>query len=265
MPTLERNGCQLYYEDEGPDGNDAAPAIVFAHGACGNHLSWWQQVPAFSQSYRCVTIDQRGFGRSALNEGAAAPSPSAFTDDLEALLDHLRIERAALVAQSMGGWTCLGLALRQPHRVAALVMADTLGGASNDLIEEARREGRERVQGEGLLRLAYSARLHDERPDLAFLYDQISGLNRPLSEILPDGLPSTITADELSALAVPTLWVVGEEDPLMPPVAVREAHRLTSGSEYFEAPACGHSVYFERAAQFNERLTQFFASCGWGA
>src|SRR5262249_49374764 len=43
----------------GPD-----PALLFLHGAGGNHLSWWQQVPVFSEEYRCVTLDQRGFGRS---------------------------------------------------------------------------------------------------------------------------------------------------------------------------------------------------------
>ena len=271
MPSFERLGCQLYYEDDGPladDGSSAAsdaPAIVFAHGAGGNHLSWWQQVPAFNHAYRCIVIDHRGFGRSTLNEGATAPTPGVFIDDLEALLDHLGIEKTALVAQSMGGWSCLGLALRHPQRVAALVMADTLGGVTNEVIDSARQAGRERIQRDGLLRLAYSPRLRDERPEMAFLYDEISGLNRPLSEILPDGLPSVVSADELAALPVPTLWVVGEEDPITPPNAIREGLRLTRGSEYFESPQTGHSVYFERAADFNARLQEFLGANGWGA
>ena len=47
MPKAPINGIELYYESHG-DG----PAIVFAHGRGGNHLSWWQQVPHFSQDYR---------------------------------------------------------------------------------------------------------------------------------------------------------------------------------------------------------------------
>jgi len=64
MPFMVKDGFRLYYEDTG--GN--APALLFLHGAGGNHLSWWQQVPVFAEEYRCVTVDQRGFG---FNTGAA--------------------------------------------------------------------------------------------------------------------------------------------------------------------------------------------------
>ena len=58
------------------------------------------------------------------------PGRAAFVDDLEGLLDSLGVQEAALVAQSMGGWTLLGYSMRHPERVKALVMADTLGGIS---------------------------------------------------------------------------------------------------------------------------------------
>lgn len=259
MASIDRAGCRLYFEHEGN-----GPAIVFAHGAGGNHLSWWQQVPEFRDQYQCVVLDQRGFGRSEVQEGGVAPGPDAFVDDLAAVLDHLAIDRTALVAQSMGGWTCLGLALREPDRVAALVMADTIGGVSNDVIAAAQAPGREQRRAQGSLRgLAYAPRLREERPELACLYDQISGLNRPLDEILPNGL-GTRPAEDLAQLRTPTLWVVGAEDPLTPPAAIQEAHRLTPGSEYFEVAETGHSVYFERAVQFNARVRKFLSDQGWG-
>ena len=59
MPKAAVNGIQLYYESHGE-----GPAIVFAHGRGGNHLSWWRQVPAFSDDYRCVTFDHRPMGRA---------------------------------------------------------------------------------------------------------------------------------------------------------------------------------------------------------
>jgi pimeloyl-ACP methyl ester carboxylesterase len=55
MPFMEQDAFRLYYEDSG--GNK--PCIVFLHGAGGNHMSWWQQVPAFRDDYRCITVDQR--------------------------------------------------------------------------------------------------------------------------------------------------------------------------------------------------------------
>ena len=121
MPYGEINGTQMFYESHG-DG----PAIVFAHGRGGNHLSWWRQVTAFQGHYRCVTFDHRGWG---LTDGASGqPEPATFVADLEALLDHLEISRAVLVAQSMGGVTSLGFALAHPERVAGLVLGDTTGG-----------------------------------------------------------------------------------------------------------------------------------------
>ena len=102
MPKTQVNGIDLYYEVHG-DG----PAIVFAHGAGGNHLSWWQQVPVFTRQYRCVTFDHRGFGQSP--DIPNGPGSQAFVEDLNQLLDHLKIEHVALVAQSMGGRTCSGV------------------------------------------------------------------------------------------------------------------------------------------------------------
>lgn len=67
MPKAQVNGIELYYEVHGE-----GPPIVFAHGAGGNHLSWWQQVPFFTaQGYRCVTFDHRAFGQSL--DGADGP------------------------------------------------------------------------------------------------------------------------------------------------------------------------------------------------
>ena len=50
---------ELYHEEHGE-----GPAVVFAHGAGGTHMSWWNQIPTFSQHYRCITYSQRGFGFS---------------------------------------------------------------------------------------------------------------------------------------------------------------------------------------------------------
>ena len=59
MPVAEINGIELVYEEQGE-----GPGLVFLHGAAGNHISWWQQLPAFRDRFRCISIDHRGFGRS---------------------------------------------------------------------------------------------------------------------------------------------------------------------------------------------------------
>src|SRR6185436_3073968 len=89
------NGTSLYYEVSGE-----GEAVVLLHGFSLDHRMWAPQVDALAGRYRVVRYDLRGFGRSA-------PSPERFThaDDLLALLDHLHIDRAALVGLSMGGGT----------------------------------------------------------------------------------------------------------------------------------------------------------------
>src|SRR5213083_268195 len=70
MAFMVKDGFRLYYEDTGGVG----PTVLFLHGAGGNHLSWWQQVPMFAEEYRCVTMDQRGFGQSPDLAGGAGPA-----------------------------------------------------------------------------------------------------------------------------------------------------------------------------------------------
>src|SRR5262245_24114665 len=134
MAFMERDGFRLYYEDSG----GAGCAVLFLHGAGGNHLSWWQQVPVFAEDYRCVTVDQRGFGQSL--DRAGGPGPAALAPDALALLDHLGIARAAVVAQSMGGWAAVGAAIQAPARFWAVVMANTVGNLTNPEIAALRQQ-----------------------------------------------------------------------------------------------------------------------------
>lgn len=254
MPAEQLNGIECYYESVG-DG----PAVVFLHGAGGNHMSWWQQVPVFSDRYRCITIDHRGFGRSTDPDGEGS---TRFADDLEALLDRLDIERAALVAQSMGGRTASTVALRSSHRLWALVMCDTLGIFPWPELQERRvayREQQLAAAGEaGTLRRGYMARgFIEQQPAMTFLYGQVQGLNPPRGETVEVEPPSR---DALAALGVPSLFIVGSEDPVMAPEFVREVQAVIPGAECREFPGAGHSVYWEQPAEFNAALDAFLGA-----
>src|SRR5690348_1216260 len=120
---LKRPFGPFHYEVTG-----SGPTLVFAHGLGGNHLSWWQQVPAFCDRYTCVTFAHRGFAPSSTPPGG--PDPNAYAGDLGALLDHLGAADVRIVAQSMGGWTALEYAFAHPARVRAMVLASTAGTIS---------------------------------------------------------------------------------------------------------------------------------------
>src|SRR6058998_1328609 len=132
MSFMVKDGFRLYYEDTGGPG----PTVLFLHGAGGNHLSWWQQVPVFAEEYRCLAVDHRGFGQSP--DVSGGPGPAALATDAIALLDHLGIARAALVAQSMGGWSAVGAGVRAPERFWAIAMANTVGNLTNPEIAALR-------------------------------------------------------------------------------------------------------------------------------
>ena len=119
MATIESHGATISYEVHG-----SGPAIVFAHGAGGNTLSWWQQVPFFARNYRVVLFDHRGFGR--LRCPSTLMPPRFFPADLTAILNAEGMTSAALVCQSMGGYTGLPFALAHPERVSALVLSSPL-------------------------------------------------------------------------------------------------------------------------------------------
>jgi 3-oxoadipate enol-lactonase len=108
-------GAKLPYESHGT----GAP-VVFIHGYTQNMSIWDEQVPAFAQKYRVIRYDVRGFGRSTGNV-----DPSANAADVAALLDSLRISRAAIVGLSMGGDIALNFAVNYPTRVTALVLYGT--------------------------------------------------------------------------------------------------------------------------------------------
>jgi 3-oxoadipate enol-lactonase len=254
MAFMTKDGFRLYYEDTG--GN--APTIMFLHGAGGNHLSWWQQVPAFAEEYRCVTVDQRGFGQSP--DGPGGPGPAGLATDALALLDHLGIARAALVAQSMGGWAAVGAAVRAPERFWAIVLANTVGNLTNDDIAAVRRRlaAASPPRPAVLWHAAIGPTFRKREPVRSFLYAQISGLNAPLTPDFRDQLLGLTTpVDRYAATRVPTMFLTSDEDGLIWPELSAKVHEHVPGSRFERVEASGHSTYFERPDVFNREVGAF--------
>jgi 3-oxoadipate enol-lactonase len=254
MAFMEKNGFRLYYEDTGGGG----PTVLFLHGAGGNHVSWWQQVPVFSEEYRCVTADQRAFGQSP--DVVDGSGPSALAADAVALLDHLGIARAALVAQSMGGWAAAGAVVRAPDRFWAVVMANTVGNLMNPEIAALRQQlaAASPPRPSVLWQAALGPTFRKEHPALAFLYAQIAGTNAPLPADFRDQLGRLATpVEQYAAARVPTLFLTSDEDGLIWPELSEKVHRHVPGARLVRVEAAGHSTYFERPDVFNREVRAF--------
>jgi 3-oxoadipate enol-lactonase len=254
MPYPSINGIDLYYEVHGE-----GPPLVLAHGVGGNHASWYQQVPFFSRFYQTLTLDQRGFG---LTEDRNGLGRGGFVEDLRALIDHLGLSKVSLVAQSMGGSTCMGFTVKYPERVSALVMADTLVGMT--LPEEllARQQTNSQATRDLLqLERVVSRSLPERDPAKAELYLQVASFNKQnANRFNTGGTPAEpITMEQVVAAAktVPMLFLVGQEDILQPPDIVSAAAALVPGSELAIVQDAGHSVYWEQPEVFNHVVHAF--------
>ena len=262
---LKRPFGNLYYEVSG-----RGPALLFAHGLGGNHLSWWQQVSHFAPNYTCVTFAHRGFAPS--DPVAGGVDPADYPGDLAALIDHLKIPDVRLIAQSMGGWTMLEYALAHPTRVKALVLSSTSGtldrrgsdpsgGRDYDAwLKDA--EAKLAAGAERGIHPAMGARAAERAPALHLLYRSIDEMAGALDkEKLRAGLrrTATRTAAEFKAFRVPTLLIAGGEDVVFPPfLASAIAATLPCGEAEMIGDA-GHSPYFEQPARFNALVDAFLA------
>ena len=224
------------------------PPLAFLHGFSGNHLSWWQQVPAFEGSYRCLAPDQRGFGLSA--DAPDGPGASAFVDDLAAVLGALDAGRVALVGHSMSGWTAAAFAARHPDRVAALVLSGTPAG----LLSRERHE--ELLEQAGTDGFPEPDPLDPER---AFLSESITELNRhappSFDEVRP--IVERFETDPDRLAGVPTLAVAGEFDPFMPPAALEALADRLGDVTVATVEGAAHSANFERPEAFNDAVGAF--------
>ncbi|HEY4202528.1 MAG TPA: alpha/beta hydrolase [Devosiaceae bacterium] len=250
-------GGEVHYVMSG-DG----PPLVFAHGIGGNFRSWWQQLGDLSRRYTCISFSHRGFAPSIDITGT--PRPALYGQDLGALLDHLRIDSAAIVGQSMGGWTALEFALLAPGRVAALVLSGTTGSLDLPGLLSLAETGADprvlRCRADGISPAA-GRRMAGEQPELHQMFldiDRASGDwdRAPVREAL-DRMRIRQPAD--FTLDCPILAIVGDEDLICPPANVQAMAAALPRVELHIMPQTGHSAYFERPAAYNQYICDYLS------
>ena len=256
MPTLKTDGAEIYFESKGE-----GPAIVFAHGAGGNAAIWYNQLAHFSPNHTCIAFDHRCFARSPTPAGSI--TVHQFRDDLLRILDHLDIEKAHLVGQSMGGFTVLRTALDAPERVHSLTLSCTSGGIINPNPTPAMRNLTSSSGSDSSGVKASMSKVTQANPALMQLYESINNFNTEFSwdklrTLL--GKDDVVQLEALSQVQCPTLIFAGAEDPLFP------AELLESYVPYFNnahievVTDAGHSPYFEQPMAFNECLAKHIAT-----
>ena len=256
MPNAINRGIELYFETHG-NTESSKGALVFAHGAGGNAVSWWQQVAAFSNAYQVLVFDHRGFGRSVCPP--EQQNALHFESDLIAILDTDEIESATIVCQSMGGWTGVRAAVFHPDRVRGVFLANTPGAIQTQAVADNWAQLTQRItEGGGLINRAISEPFALDHPDRALLYQQIAAFNTGAAPNLRDD-DVGVSPVQVSDSKVPFHVLASDLDPLFPPeLLAAVANDIAAGQSFVEG--AGHSTYFEQPGRFNEILDAFLGT-----
>jgi len=269
MPSatfVRLRGLRFHYEVSGRPG---APWLVFSNSLMTHIGLWDAQCRAFRESYRILRYDQRGHGRS--QPPASAVTFDELTDDLEALCDHLRIERAVFVGLSMGGVTALRLAQRYPARVAGVVACDcqwfspaTSKTVWEERIRIANESGMAGMAAVTIPRWFRAPFISRNGPALDEVREMITGTSLDGFVSCARALQSFDIRPEFAHIAAPTCFIVGDCDGVLPNV-MRDMHRGLPGSMFAQIAEAGHLPNIEQPATVNHTIQAFLIQIGWHA
>lgn len=251
------DGARIYYEVHG----EGEP-MVLIHGYPLNSGLFRDNVAALAAEYQVITLDLRGFGNS--DTPNAEGSVATYAADTFAVMDELGIDQAIIAGMSMGGMTAFEMYRQAPERFAGLVLIDTAsipaGTAEAGLWNGAAAQAQE---ANGIASLG-----------TYFLGDMLSGATRATDRELVAYLSSIVaeasvagavaggtalaerpdSTGTLSAITVPTLIIVGEEDSLTPVEIAKMMNGGILNSQLVVVPGASHAAVIEAADEVNAAI-----------
>jgi pimeloyl-ACP methyl ester carboxylesterase len=258
------NGRKLAYNEVCPP--DPKGTILLLTGLGSKRLAWYNQLPEFGRQYRTIALDYRDVGDSD-------PSPQTYSirdqaDDVAKFLEVLGIERTFVVGISMGGFISLEFTLNYPQLVEKLVLVSTSGGGLTHVPASPRIWGVMLRRGQGevgeMARVVYSqimapgfAASHPEVMDTIIKIARYRPMSR---EVYARQFRACLThnaAGRLNQIAIPTLVIHGDKDPLVPLPNGRRLANKINGAKFIIYPDVGHIPIIERKAEFNRDVLNF--------
>ena len=263
------DGVRLYYEEAGT-GN----TVIFVHELAGDYRSWEPQMRHFSRRYHCIAYNARGYPPSDVPAEVASYSQERARDDVIAVLDHLKADKAHVVGLSMGGFATLHVGLAYPERARSLVVAGCGYGAQPGDEEKFRTECEAAARsletegasaaaryGLGPTRIAFQVkdpRGWKEASD-AFANSPLEGVARTLRGVQMRRPLLYQLVEPMRGLDVPTLVMTGDEDdPCLEAALLLKRNIARSGLVVL--PRSGHAINLEEPDAFNEAVGQFLAA-----
>ncbi len=250
MEKVNVNRIHLAYERRGQ-----GRPLVLLHGFPLDHHLWDDVAPLLEDSFDIIVPDLRGFGNSTMIESAL--SMDDYASDIASLLDHLNIQKAAIVGHSMGGYVALAFARRYPERVSGL------GLVSSQLLADPpeRKEGRYKsaadveANGIGSVVEALAPKFTTDQKLQAYARESMQR-QQPAAYIgaLKAMAERADSTPLLSSFHFPVVIVHGDSDSLIPIDRAREVKQALPQAHLVEIQGAGHMPMMEAAEKTAEAL-----------
>ena len=243
-------------------GPEAAPPLVLLHATGTSATGWLLNIGALSQRYRVYAVDILGEpGKTRQRRLLADRTDCA--EWFSAVLDGLGLERVRLAGWSFGGWLTLNFVLAAPHRVQqAVLLAPFASLAPHNLgvllFLKAGPYLPLGPPGRLTLRLMAPGFAFNEQFAQQFT---IGGRYFRYANPRRSVFPRPYADEELAAVSVPTLLLVGDREQTFDPRrALANATRLVPEVQAELLSGAGHLLAMDKAQQVNQRILQFLSS-----
>jgi 3-oxoadipate enol-lactonase len=256
---IKANEIQMNYELSGKKG---AQVVVLSHSLNSSLLMWNPQMDALNPYFQVLRYDVRGHGAS--DAPSEAYTLELLGEDVIKLLDALGMDRVHFVGLSLGGMIGQYLALNDSHRLKSLALCDTAAVVPaeaqpiwQERIDKARRKGTEALLEETMERWFTPSFLKKNSKMVALVREQF--LATPVSGYIgcAEAIRKLNYLDRLSEIKIPTLVMVGEDDPGTPVSTSEAIHERISNSKLVILPSARHLSNVEQADAFNAALLKF--------
>jgi pimeloyl-ACP methyl ester carboxylesterase len=264
------DGVTVHYRDQGLVGG---PPLVMVHGFAANLDAWEPWVARLGNEYRIITLDLPAHGLTLVPPGYKV-STAGQVEVVDQLTRGLHVDRFVLAGNSMGGGVAWSYALAHPDRVAALVLADSVGPPpagkrkegppaifvllGNPVGRAALRQIDPRPLAERGLKQAYvdprlvTPQLVDRYVDLA-----LAPGHRALLLAAQDRPRVPVTPATFQAIHAPTLVMHGAADTVIPLAAGQALAAAIPGARLIVYPGVGHVPMEQIPDRSAEDVRQF--------
>ncbi|HEY2972438.1 MAG TPA: alpha/beta hydrolase [Pyrinomonadaceae bacterium] len=259
------DGVRIHYQEKG-----TGTPLVLLHGFTSSTYSWKDVFEPLSQNFRVIAVDLKGFGFSGKPDGDYSRRAQATL--VGHLLDYLKIEKAWLCGNSMGGAIALNFALQNPQRVERLILIDSAGvtvTGSGSLaprylllpvvgrIVTALALTSDKLVRQGLEKSFYDqTKVTNER--VAYYYRPLKTRGGQLAAVRARTQANEFPVEpELGRISMPTLIIWGAQDALIPLEAGIKMNKLIKESRLVIFDSCGHLPQEEVPARVVDEITKF--------